>query len=153
LRQARHMTGIIDGILSLSARETDVALANIPLAGVVYDVVRTLRKDAQGKRIELVFAKPTRDEEVASLFWTDEVKVYDILLNLIGNAIKYSPSSRRVDVELQVQRKGAEIKVRDEGPAIPREELGLVFEPFFRGSAAQGVPGLGLGLYVAKVYA
>jgi signal transduction histidine kinase len=155
LRQARHMTGIIDGILSLSARETGVAFDNVSLANVVYEVVRTLRKDAQGKRIKIVFAKPDREEESASLFWTDEVKVYDILLNLIGNAVKYSPSSSRVDVELQVQRKGAEIKVRDEGPGIPRDELGLLFQPFFRGSipTATGVQGLGLGLYVSQLYA
>ena len=155
LRQSRHMTGIIDGILSLSARETGVAFDNVPLAKVVYEVVRTLRKDAQGKRIKIAFARPDSEEESASLFWTDEVKVYDILLNLIGNAIKYSPAGSRVDVDLQVQRKGAEIKVRDEGLGIPRNELGLLFQPFFRGSTptAQGVQGLGLGLYVSQLYA
>ncbi len=155
LRQSRHMTGIIDGILSLSARETGVAFDNVPLAKVVYEVVRTLRKDAQGKRIKIAFARPDSEEESASLFWTDEVKVYDILLNLIGNAIKYSPAGSRVDVDLQVQRKGAEIKVRDEGLGIPRNEWGLLFQPFFRGSTpiAQGVQGLGLGLYVSQLYA
>lgn len=155
LRQARHMTGIIDGILSLSSRETGVAFDNVPLAGVIYEVVRTLRKDAKGKGIEIVYAKPSREEELATLFWTDEVKIYDILLNLIGNAIKYSPAGSRVDVELQMQRKGIEIKVRDEGPGIPRNEIGLVFEPFFRGNipTVQGIQGLGLGLYVSQLYA
>lgn len=155
VRQARHMTGIIDGILSLSSRETGVAFDNVALASVIYEVVRTLRKDAQGKRIEIVFAKPSHDDEIASLFWTDEVKIYDILLNLLGNAIKYSPAGSRVVVDFQIQRKGAEIKVRDEGPGIPRNELALVFDPFFRGNipTVQGIQGLGLGLYVSQLYA
>lgn len=155
VRQARHMTGIIDGILSLSSRETGVTFDNVSLASVAYEVVRTLRKDAQGKKIEIVFAKPDRNAEIASLFWTDEVKIYDILLNLIGNALKYSPAGSRVDVELQIQRKGAEIKVRDEGPGIPRNELALVFDPFFRGNipTVQGIQGIGLGLYISQLYA
>jgi signal transduction histidine kinase len=154
LRQARHMTGIIDGILSLSSRETSVAFDNVSLASVIYEVVRTLRKDARAKRIDIVFEKPDHDDEIASLFWTDEVMIYDILLNLIGNAIKYSPARSQINVDLQMQRKGAEIKVRDEGPGIPRNELPLVFDPFFRGSipTVQGIQGLGLGLYVSQLY-
>ena len=153
LRQARHMTGIIDGILSLSEREMQVDLAEISLARLIYDVVRTLRKDAQGKNIEIPFPKPSPLAELESRSWTDEVKVYDILLNLLGNAVKYSPSGSRIQVDFHNTRKGFEIRVRDEGPGIPKAELGLLFQPFFRGSQTEGVPGLGLGLYISRLYA
>ncbi|HYU34502.1 MAG TPA: HAMP domain-containing sensor histidine kinase [Thermoanaerobaculia bacterium] len=154
-RQARHMTGIIDGILSLSDRETSVEMSEVALANVVYDVVRTVRKDAQAKGIRLGFPKPDSDAVQASLFWTDEVKVYDILLNLIGNAIKYSSPGSSVHVDLQVKPRGADIRVRDEGPGISRSELPFIFEPFFRGRhpAVESVEGMGLGLYVSQLYA
>lgn len=154
LRQARHMTGIIDGILSLSAREPTVELSEISMANVVYEVVRTVRKDARGKKIEIQYPKPDWETQNATRFRTDEVKVYDILLNLLGNAIKYSPPGSSVEVALQMLRRGAEITVRDEGPGIPRSEINLIFDPFFRGSIPidQGVQGLGLGLYVSRLY-
>jgi signal transduction histidine kinase len=154
LRQARHMTGIIDGILSLSEREMKVDVTEVSLARVIYDVVRTIRKDAQGKNIEIPFPKPSPAAEIDSRCWTDEVKVYDILLNVLGNAVKYSHPGSRIQVEFHsVHRKGFEIRVRDEGVGIPRDEMGFVFRPFFRGSRAVGVPGLGLGLYISRLYA
>jgi signal transduction histidine kinase len=154
LRQARHMTGIIDGILSLSEREMKVDLAEVSLARLIYDVVRTIRKDAQRKNIEILFPKPSPATEKESRCWTDEVKVYDILLNLLANAVKYSPQGSRIEVELHhAPRKAFEIRVRDEGPGIPKAEIGLLFQPFFRGSRTEGVPGLGLGLYISRLYA
>ena len=154
-RQARHMTGIIDGILNLSDRETSVEMSEVALANVLYEVVRTVRKDAQAKRIQLSFPKPDPEAARATLFWTDEVKIYDILLNLIGNAIKYSPPGSSVHVDLQVKPRGADLRIRDEGPGIPRTELPFIFQPFFRGSlpAVESVEGMGLGLYVSQLYA
>jgi len=148
------MTGIIDGILSLSQRETAVTLKEVSLARLIYDVVRTLRKDAQGKGIQIDFPKPDAAMERSSRFRTDEVKVYDILLNLLNNAVKYSPPGSRVQVGLHPLAKGGfEIRVRDEGPGIPKDEMSQLFRPFFRGRLAAHIPGMGLGLYISRLYA
>jgi len=154
LRQARHLTGIIDGILSLSKRKMTLDITTVSLARLLYDVVRTVRKDGQGKGLSIdVPRPPAAPAEDRSRCRTDEVKVYDILLNLLTNAIKYGPPNSRVQVELHLARKGFEIRVRDEGPGIPRDELPMLFQPFFRGRLAETVPGLGLGLYISRLYA
>ncbi|HVT18790.1 MAG TPA: sensor histidine kinase [Thermoanaerobaculia bacterium] len=154
LRQARQMHGIIDGILSLSDRATENQLVELTLADLVYDVVRTMRRDAKTRDIRIEFPKPDRDTQAASRFLTDETKVYDVLLNVLGNAVKYSPPGSTIAVSLRLVHRGAEILVRDAGPGIPKDELALIFEPFFRGTVAvaRQVPGLGIGLYVAKLY-
>ncbi|HEX8964044.1 MAG TPA: ATP-binding protein, partial [Rhodocyclaceae bacterium] len=66
---------------------------------------------------------------------------------------KFSPDGGRV--EIRVSRAGgqATIDVIDEGPGIPPAERGLVFEPFYRGEAARGVAGAGLGLALSLQFA
>ncbi|HET8797591.1 MAG TPA: sensor histidine kinase [Thermoanaerobaculia bacterium] len=154
LRQSRHMQGIIDAILSIDGRDTKLALRELSLASIVYDVVRTVRPEARGW-VEIDFPKPDDDTIRGTRFTTDEIRVYDILLNILANAVKYSPPEATVRVRVNVTARGAELVVRDQGPGIPEHEKRRVFEPFFRGQWAidNRIPGLGLGLYVANLYA
>ncbi len=152
LRQARHMDAIVDSILSLSDREISVELSEVAVARLVYEVVRTVRREAKPKSVQIDYPEPTEDQDRNSLLVTDETKVYDILLNLMVNAVKYSPLGGRVRVTTESSNKGIEVRIEDQGPGIPSSERPRVFEPFFRGAAAQRVAGLGLGLYSAKLY-
>jgi two-component system sensor histidine kinase KdpD len=72
------------------------------------------------------------------------------LVNLIENALKYSPSSTEVDVS--VWREGAwmAFAVADRGPGIAPEDRERIFEPFYRGTGAPDVGGTGLGLPIAR---
>ena len=76
------------------------------------------------------------------------------LLNLIGNAIKYTPAGGRVRVALTVSDAGdtATIAVSDTGPGIPAADLPHIFEKFYRvkSRATEGTPGTGLGLAIVK---
>ena len=73
------------------------------------------------------------------------------VLNLLDNAAKWSPADGRVRVSLtQVDPNTAELVVADQGPGIPPEERGLVFERFFRSTSARALPGSGLGLAIVK---
>ena len=73
------------------------------------------------------------------------------VLNLMDNAAKWSPSGGTVGVKLrQVDSGHAELVVSDEGPGIPPEERGLVFERFYRSTSARAMPGSGLGLAIVK---
>ena len=73
------------------------------------------------------------------------------VLNLLDNAAKWSPSGGRVGLQLkQVDPGHAELVVSDRGPGIPLQERGLVFERFYRATAARAMPGSGLGLAIVK---
>ncbi len=73
-----------------------------------------------------------------------------VLENLLDNAIKYSPNGGTIDVSLRASAATAEVRVRDEGIGMDKEEQELVFERFYRGQARQNVGGTGLGLYLAR---
>ena len=73
------------------------------------------------------------------------------VLNLLDNAAKWSPTGGRVIVRLtQVSPTAAELVVADQGPGIPPEERGLVFERFYRSTSARAMTGSGLGLAIVK---
>jgi PAS domain S-box-containing protein len=82
----------------------------------------------------------------------DPISVDQILLNLLRNAIKYTPTGSRVEVSARGHHGMVEVAVRDHGPGISDEDLPHVFERFRRGSASQRsrVEGMGVGLYLAK---
>jgi len=71
--------------------------------------------------------------------------------NLIGNAVKYTPPGGKIRVTLRVEQKQLIIRVTDNGPGIPLEEQGRIFEKFYRASnVGKEVQGTGLGLAIVK---
>lgn len=72
-----------------------------------------------------------------------------VLTNLLGNALRYSPTGGRVDVRVGERDGRAWVEVEDEGPGIPPEEQRVIFERFARGQSAQGI-GFGIGLSLAR---
>ncbi|MFN2484134.1 MAG: sensor histidine kinase [Candidatus Limnocylindria bacterium] len=82
----------------------------------------------------------------------DRQRIVQLLTNLIGNALKFTPPGGVVDVRLMERPEGAILEVRDTGPGIPAEELPRIFERFYRGTnigEARGA-GSGLGLAIAR---
>ncbi|HEY3079984.1 MAG TPA: HAMP domain-containing sensor histidine kinase [Chloroflexota bacterium] len=125
------------GALVLRSTETDLvtlAAASVEQARILTTVHR-LRLEAP--------AEPVVGR------W-DPGRIEQVLANLVGNAIKYSPGGEIV-VRIERREAAARITVRDEGPGIPPEVLPYVFERFYRAvETAEAVPGLGLGLHVSK---
>lgn len=75
-----------------------------------------------------------------------------LLHNLLENALKYAPAPSPVALVVTVAGPRLVLEVRDQGPGIPPEEQGQVFETYQRGSAVHGIPGAGLGLaLVARI--
>jgi K+-sensing histidine kinase KdpD len=81
----------------------------------------------------------------------DSNRLYHMLLNLVDNAIKYSPRETAVTVQVNYAPEQITIQVLDEGPGIPEADLNKVFEKYFRGNDAKVQPGSGLGLSAVKV--
>lgn len=82
----------------------------------------------------------------------DPVRLHQLLGNLLANAVKYTPAGGRAAVRVEALGPLARVDVLDDGPGIPVDERGQLFERFYRlaSSAEQGVPGSGLGLAIAK---
>jgi two-component system, OmpR family, sensor histidine kinase MtrB len=80
----------------------------------------------------------------------DPLRIEQVLTNLVGNAIKYSPAGSPVEVAVTHDDGRATVTVSDHGVGVPPEDRPHVFEPFRRGSQVRGIAGLGLGLAVAR---
>lgn len=76
----------------------------------------------------------------------------NIMINLVSNAIKYSPEKSRITVRSMVDGQYAHISVRDEGIGIPDSDQKHLFSRFFRASNATNIHGTGLGLYIVRRY-
>jgi two-component system sensor histidine kinase KdpD len=80
----------------------------------------------------------------------DSVLMAQVLINLLDNALKYSPPGGRIEVAGRIRDRWLEIEVADQGPGIPEEYLKQVFNKFFRISRTEEVSGTGLGLAISK---
>jgi two-component system sensor histidine kinase KdpD len=80
----------------------------------------------------------------------DPVQIQRVLANLLENAVKFSPPDGDVHVRITATRKEAIVRIVDQGPGVPEDQLERVFEPFHRGSDRAGA---GLGLAIARGFA
>jgi PAS domain S-box-containing protein len=81
----------------------------------------------------------------------DSARIHQVLVNLISNAIKYSPEAKKVNVSQRLVDGSVVVSVQDFGMGIPKAEQGRIYERFFRarGKKEGDIPGLGLGLFIS----
>ena len=147
--QARRMERLIDQLLTLSHVDADSALNREPadLVAVVNGVVRDLSPLAEAKCIEL---QVERSESAVVL--GDELKLSQMVGNLVDNAIKYSPDDTSVKLAVWQTRDAAYLTVSDEGQGIPADETERIFLRFHRAdrTGSNGQSGHGLGLPLCR---
>jgi two-component system sensor histidine kinase KdpD len=80
----------------------------------------------------------------------DSVLMAQVLINLLDNALKYSPPDGIIELTAKIRENQLEIEVDDQGPGIPQESLKQVFNKFFRLSRKEDATGTGLGLAISK---
>jgi PAS domain S-box-containing protein len=148
---SRHLLLLIEEILGfarLEAGREEVKPVPMDLRELMGDVRTFVEPLAQKRGLELRFAAPDQPVEVV----TDRAKVRQILINLVSNAVKFTPHGR-VAVELSPLPTGhAEFHVSDTGPGIDPANLDRVFEPFWQGQqgTTRAAGGTGLGLSIAR---
>jgi signal transduction histidine kinase len=128
------------GVLEVSIESCD--------AGALASVVVAAARIHLPAAIELTLTVAPDLPEVAA----DPDKVRQVLVNLVDNAIKYSPDGGLVDVRVEPTGRSVRFTVSDRGLGIPPSEHGRIFEKFFRldPNLTRGVGGTGLGLYICR---
>jgi signal transduction histidine kinase len=148
----QHLAGLINDLLDLSKIEEgkiQLDAGRVSLGGLVHEVMETVKPLAAEKRVLLEVTVP----EPSVLVWADRDKVTQVLMNLIGNAIKFTPSDGTVGVSAANDRSGwVRVSIRDTGPGIPANEQEKIFEKFYQVTQDGGPKpkGTGLGLAISK---
>ena len=144
----QHLLSLVEDLADLEAVEAEdfsPASERIDLADAVRRAAGILGVRAQQRSIALDFEAP----ETAQLAAGEFRRVLQILLNLIGNALNYSPQGSSVRISLERSGDAARVIVADEGPGLTPAQQAVVFEKFERlGRSGDG--GSGLGLYISR---
>jgi PAS domain S-box-containing protein len=152
LESGRHLLSLINDILDLSKieagrMELDISEFNLPSA--IENTLILVRERAQRRGIAL---GREIDGRLATMRG-DERKVKQVLLNLLSNALKFTPEGGRIDVVAGLVDGSAEVSVKDTGVGIAAEDQRAVFEEFRQvGTASKKVEGTGLGLAISRKF-
>jgi signal transduction histidine kinase/purine-cytosine permease-like protein/FixJ family two-component response regulator len=154
-RGGEHLLSLIEGTLDIARIEAGkLALDVRPMAfaDVMQEVASMFELQAAAKGLRFVFETGARLPDAVR---ADEKRLRQILINLLGNAVKFTRSGQ-VRLRVSHAREMAQFEVHDTGPGMSAQDLERVFEPFARGQgdavgAVTGSPGTGLGLTIAKM--
>lgn len=149
--EASRLARFVDDLLSVNSMEVGSLTLNkqvTDLHRMLGDVLLKVRPQIEEKRLTFEVAIPEKLPEPN----LDKDKVATVLVNLLGNAIKYTPSGGRVAFRINVSDQNIAIDVEDTGVGIAQDEIPRVFEKFFRSSdpRVQEQKGTGLGLALAQ---
>jgi heavy metal sensor kinase len=154
LEEVERLTTLVDALLTLSRAEGGhVALRREPVAliDLTREVASHLGVLAEDKRQEIDLTTSDNDDG-ATPVRIDRTVVREALINLLDNAIKYSPEGARIAVRVGHTNGRATIAITDQGPGIAPEHRDRIFERFYRIDKARSreMGGAGLGLAIAK---
>ena len=150
----QHLLSLIDDVLSfarIEAGTSSISARPVLVCEVLDSLEPLLRPDLL--RHELTFTWSGCDPTLSVL--ADPVKLRQILLNVLGNAIKFTPAHGRIELSALRNVNMIAIRVSDTGIGIPADKIERVFEPFFQVQAGttREYPGVGLGLAIARDFA
>jgi signal transduction histidine kinase len=143
------LSDLIDDLFELSRIEAgDISwtMRQVRLGELIDDTVAAMRAPAAERGVNLAAELPA-SELLAS---ANVEKVQRVLFNLIQNAIRHTPADGSVTVRARATDGGVEVEVADDGEGIAAADGERVFEAFYRGDAARGEDGAGLGLAISR---
>jgi PAS domain S-box-containing protein len=145
----QNITALVNDLLELGRIEAgfDSQRGLVPLEGIIRYALEALNGQITNKRLNLHLNLPMDIPQVRG----NPIRLRQMLDNLIGNAIKYTPEDGDITIELGVQSEQIILRISDTGPGIPPADQPHIFEKFYRaGNVPKGVGGFGLGLAIVK---
>ena len=151
ITETDRMTHIVQELLTLSrldAGDAELILSRFPFGEAIESVVRANALNAKQRGHELTYIP----QESLPLIVGDRSRLEQVMINVIGNAIKYTPPGSEIIIELKRKGKFVYVSVADNGPGIPDEAKPHVFDMFYSASnrVADSRRSLGLGLALCK---
>lgn len=148
---SQRMVYLIADLLNLSRLRTGkfvIDASTVNIADVISGEIDQLRETAASRSLTIVYDKPAAFPSLR----LDETKIQQVLMNLIDNAIYYTPSGGKIDIRLKKLKDAVEFTVKDNGIGVPKSEQRHLFSKFYRaGNARKARPdGTGIGLFMAK---
>lgn len=153
-RNSQHLLTLIEEVLSFARNEAGrlrFARTSVCVGTALAELEPLVGPELQKKGLSFLQEPPKGDLRVHA----DPEKLRQILLNLVGNAIKFTPTGGQISVGAAREGEAARIWVADTGIGIPAEKVDRVFEPFYQveGGSTRRYPGFGLGLAIALDFA
>ncbi len=150
-RSQTHLARLIDDILDfarLEAGRVRIEAEPVPVADVIAELAPLVEPQAAKKNVELSLLPPSPGLVVMA----DRQRLQQILVNLVGNAIKFTPENGTIRVGAQKDTTMANVFIQDTGKGIPADRLQSIFEPFVQveDSLTRTASGAGLGLAISR---
>jgi two-component system sensor histidine kinase VicK len=151
INEADRMTRIVQDLLTLSKFDygkMEMNISRFPFSKAVQDVYEAVAIDARNHGHQLVYQAPDHLPEVNG----DRERIEQVLMNIVSNAIKYTPDGGRIEITAGVTGHHVWARVQDNGIGIPEKDLPRLFERFYRVDKARSREsgGTGLGLSIAR---
>ncbi|MCA0754310.1 response regulator [Paenibacillus sp. N4] len=148
-QEAKRLTALINDFLDLQRMESGKQIYDmqaIDIASLIEEIVETEKLSGTAHRIEFCNRAPK------ALVWADAAKLGQAFINLLNNAVKYSPDGGTILIDAAVEDEQLVIRIQDEGLGIPEEALPKLFSKFYRvdNSDRREIGGTGLGLAIVK---
>ncbi|KAB8319984.1 response regulator [Tolypothrix campylonemoides VB511288] len=143
--QAKLISDLLD-ISRITAGKLRLQLEPVELQSVIETAIATVNQTAQTKDIELISLL----EPLPIIIQGDPERLQQIVLNLLTNAVKFTPKGGRIDIRLETTETQAQIKLSDTGCGIAAEFLPYVFDHFRQAENSSSTKGLGLGLAIVR---
>jgi signal transduction histidine kinase len=148
-RNCTRLNKLIDDILFVARVDAGRLSLDpdwLPLGEVAWSAVESAQASADKKDVKLHFSA----DSGLPPFWGDGMRLTQMLDNLLTNAIKFTPEGGEVTVRVGQLGDSLHLEVADTGLGIPEDEVGRLFERFFRASTGTAIQGTGLGLPIVK---
>lgn len=152
--QIAHLDGLLAALVNISRMETEIITIQKENANIFETVVQAVNQvymKAEEKGIEIAIDSPSPEIENIALphdvKWTKEA-----IVNVLENAIKYSPEGSSIRITMEKQIHFFRIEIKDEGIGIKKEEVNRIFQRFYRGKTEEvkQAEGSGVGLYLTR---
>ncbi|MGE8099529.1 two-component system sensor histidine kinase KdpD [Pseudomonas fluorescens] len=147
---ALRMNTLVNNLLDMARLESGSVVLNRqwqPIEDVVGSALRAIHPILAGRSVQVAL------EEDLPLVRIDAVLIERILINLMENAIKYTPPGTPISLGASTTPESIELWVADEGPGLPRGHEEAIFNKFMRGKKESSIPGVGLGLAICRAIA
>lgn len=149
-RNGKRLLSLINNILDLSKIESgkmDISISQISLKMLLHLIVENIQGLSEEKGLDVRL----NISDSFPMIETDEARLHQVLLNIVGNAVKFTQEGR-IEISVKEESGIAYIAVKDSGVGIPVEMLGRIFEEFRQvdGTSSRQFQGTGLGLAIAQ---